>query len=178
MGISARKYELIENGNNIHVTEQNSINNTQRIIRDVCKRKYKEDQLLQLFREVGKAQVRAWDRKESFNGLVNQTFKEWELSSNIINGEKGSMNKLDEWQKCLVERLKEIKDSKKVVFNDMCTHWEITVVVDVASTRLTYNYSKLFNSFRDNNNEVQFTFCIRSKESYSNENNLGIVMEL
>jgi len=178
MGISASKYELIECVNNIHVTEQNSIDNTQRIIRDVCKRKYKEDQLLQLFREVGKAQLRAWDRKENFNGLVNQTFREWELSSNIINGEKGSMNKLNEWQECLMECLKEIKDSKKVVFKDMCTHWEIVVVVEIASARLTYNYSKLFNEFRDNNKEIEFTFCIRSNDSYSNENNVGIVMEL
>lgn len=78
-----KMYELIPNGNNKYIErEHSSINNTQRIIKDITASKYAKKDLEKLFGMTGQDQVKAWCTGEDLSRLLNNTFSKWEHSSN------------------------------------------------------------------------------------------------
>lgn len=180
MRINANMYESIENGDNIHkVIEFNPINNTLNVIKKISNNEYTNSDLKKLVKEIGKVQVKVLDRGENLSTAINKVFRTWDMNSSPIeDGEESSMGKLNKWQNELVIQLKEMPSTMKVVFNNMKSHWEIVIIVDVASAKLTYEYSKLFNSFRKMNDDVQFDFFVISNSSYINEESTGITVRL
>lgn len=174
MAETKKMYELIQEGNNIHkIRELNTFYNSQRIIKDITNNKYTKSQLIDLLKRTGKAQRESVYKNKDFDTLFNATFVKWELSSNIINGEKSLMDNLEVWQKRIVEELRKEESAKKVIFTDRKDYNEVVISVDNPSTRLTYEYSKILSKVRDEEN-INFMFCILNDDTINDEHGIEV----
>lgn len=170
-------YELIQRGNNIHNRrEHSSINNTQRIARNISSKRYNKSSLEDLLKKIVQAQAKALYTGDDLSVLMNTTFKKWELSSKINYEDSVSMNNLKEWQQELVHTLKEIEETKRVVFNDQQTYWDMKIVVKEPSAMLTFKYSKKIIEFIALNN-INLEFVVLGEESFLNDpSNIEVIV--
>lgn len=83
-------YEFIQDGKNIVHNEDNhcSINETQKIIKELDSDNYTNKELSSLLKKLGQAELKAFNEKKDFIVLFDDAVKKWNNDAALNNGEK------------------------------------------------------------------------------------------
>lgn len=155
MEVAANMYEFILDGNNIHRKKDvSSINNTQRIVRDIKKRKYGETDLVRLVSKLSDAELRAWDTGENFIDSFDIEFTRWELCSNNKKEEDRLMNCFNE----LIDQFRNEEDfCFSYIINDIT--YTLWVIIKDACFENNRKYLRAARNYKRENN-LEFNLII------------------
>lgn len=160
--------ELNYDGYNINSKDEFvSVNTTRNILSNERINASNIDELKDLIKRFRNVRTKAaTNTNANLRFEIDLAVSDWDKSSSKNNGEKCGMTELENWQKDLYSLLGQKEESKKIVFKDQKSHWEIVVVVIDASTRLTYEYMKLFSEFKKKYNNINSECVVISEKSY------------
>lgn len=157
-------------GNNIDNSEEVSINDVLKTQRKINSGAYTQENLKNLTKCLTKARLKCWDNENlDFRKEYDREFIRLEISSKN-NDEDLEMNKFY-WQKELINVLEEIPGVEKLVFREGIVSWDVIVLVAEASTRLTFEIIKKYNSFLDGFDSEVLNISVISSKNYSREDN-------